>query len=250
MEGKDDDSMEEREGNTLAKTQRPNRGHKKHQSKCILPEHNVQVKLKYCCTVFGFIIHCIIFLNKLRVLLSKAGIFENKKLQNAFNITEDSSLLIIFFVVEVFAAWHLLRWFARPCCIVEGHRLVTGRLVESLVLEADVELAAVGGMRKSVVVAEPQPRVGADELVDDCRLTLGPLRLVGSGASQDERAPNDTGAALARCRVAVDAGGVLVALLRLLRVEVAVLPRAAWGRRWLLQLSPCFALNPAQSYFS
>merc|ERR1719305_1776339 len=127
---------------------------------------------------------------------SQPGIFENKKLQNAFNITEDSSLLIIFFVVEVFAARHLLRWLARPCCIVEGHRFVAGRLVESLVLEADVELSAVGGMRKSVVVAEPQPRVGADELVDDCRLTLRPLRLVGSGASQDERAPNDAGAAL------------------------------------------------------
>merc|ERR1719305_758194 len=118
---------------------------------------------------------------------SQPGIFENKKLQNAFNITEDSSLSIIFFVVEVFAARHLLRWLTRPCCIVEGHRLVAGRLVESLVLEADVELSAVGGMRKSVVVVEPQPRVGADELVHDCGPTLGPLRLAWSGTSQDER---------------------------------------------------------------
>jgi len=168
---------------------------------------------------------------------------------NTFNITKETSLLcvdlfVVFFVIEIFAARHLIRWLARPCCIVEGHRLVAGRLVERLVLEANVELAAVCGMRKSVVVAEAQPRVRADELMDNSGLTFGPLRLVGPRASQDCRAPNDAGAALSRSWVAVDAGRVLVALLRILGVEVAILSRTSWRWNWLLQLCPGFALHP------
>merc|ERR1719234_1722067 len=97
-------------------------------------------------------------------------------------------------------------------------------------------------MRKSVVVAEPESRVGADELVDDSGFTFGPLCLVWSGASQDARAPNDASAALSGSWVAVDAGRVFVALLGILGVEVAILARASW--RWLLQLSPGFALHP------
>ena len=85
---------------------------------------------------------------------------------------------------------------------------------------------------------------------DTVNLFFLSIYLGRSGAGQDGGAPNDPGAAFSGGRVARDASRVLVALLRLLRVEVAVLPRAAWGRRWLLQLSPCFALNPGQSWFS
>ena len=148
-------------------------------------------------------------------------------------ILEETSLQcvhLILLLIEVLAAWHFFGWFARPRCVVKGHRLVTGCLVERPILKAHIELAAVSGMWKSVMVAEPEPGVGAGELADHSGLALGPLGLGGGGAGKDGRTPDNTGAALSWGWVAVNAGCVLVALLRLLGMEVTVLSRAS--SRW------------------
>merc|ERR1712223_1005260 len=162
-------------------------------------------------------------------------------------VTEESSLpkvQLFFFLVEVLASRHLLRRFARPGRLVKGHGFVARRLVEGSVLKAHIELATVLGVGQSVVIAEPESGFGTGELSDHCCLALWSLGLGRCGTGQDSWTPNNSGTALSRGWVAVHARCVLVALLWLLRMEVAVLPWAAWRGFGLLQFSPVLALDP------
>merc|ERR1712223_1793707 len=162
-------------------------------------------------------------------------------------VTEESSLpkvQLLFLLIKVLAARHLLCRFARPGRLVKGHGFVARRLVEGPVLKAHVELATVLRVGQPVVVAEPETGFGTGELSDHCCLALWSFGLGRCGTGKDGWTPNNSSAALSWGWVAVHARCVLVALLWLLRMEVAVLPWAAWRGFGLLQFGPVLALDP------
>ena len=77
--------------------------------------------------------------------------------------------------------------------------------------------------------------------------TFLPAGLVWSGAGQDGRGPDHSGAALPRGRHSGDTLHVGVAQLRLRGVEIAVTPGTAGCGLGLLQLRPGSALNNTRS---
>ena len=127
--------------------------------------------------------------------------------------------------------------------------LVTGGLVELSTGETDVESAAVLRVGVTVVVAEPEGSLGCGTgvLSHHGSDTFLPATLTRGGAGQDGRGPDHAGAALPGCRHSVHALHVLIAQLRLRRVEVSVTAGTPGSGLWLLQLRPLSALNKTRS---